>query len=358
MLSRPIADLAFVGAFTTPQRRARGRGIETYRIDSASGVWSPVGNHEGLDNPSFLITNPERRTLYAVHGDRDYATAFAIEPNSGRLRLLGQAATAGMNGVHLSIEPSGRFLIVANFADGSLAVLPIRADGSLADAVDRLEFSGPPGPHRLEQTSSHPHHLVFDPSGRFLLVPDKGLDRVFIVSFDVERGRLSLAPGGHAVMRAGSGPRHIAFHPRAPFAFVVGELDSTVTACRWDAEAGVLTPLSVVSSLPPDFFGANTAAAIVVSPDGASVFSSNRGQDAVVHLCFDARTGRLDVEGWTPSGGASPRFMTLSPDGARLLVANEQGDSIVAFDIAPPNGALVSRVVVLRTPSPASIAFL
>jgi 6-phosphogluconolactonase (cycloisomerase 2 family) len=159
-------------------------------------------------------------------------------------------------------------------------------------------------------------------------------------------------------MRPGSGPRHIAFHPNAPLAFVVGELDSTVTACRWDGKVGVLTPLWVVSSLPPDFLGETIASAIVVSPDGASVYASNRGQDGVVHLRIDVQTGRLDVIGWTPSEGAIPRFMTLSPHGGRLLVANEQGDSIIAFDITSPGGELVSRGAVLRPPSPSAIAFL
>ncbi len=349
--------LAFVGAFTTAHRLARGRGIVTCRIDPASGAWSVVGGREGLDNPSFVIADKARLRLYAVHADLDYATAFAVDPDSGGLSPLGRATTGGLNGVHPVIDPSGRFLIVANFAGGSLAVLPIGADGGLGDLVQRLDLEGPRGPHRLEQTSPHPHHLVFDPTGRFLLAPDKGLDRVFVLTFDPERGRLALADRGHAVMRPGAGPRHIAFHPSAPYAFVVGELDSTVTACRWDAQAGVLTPHWTVSSLPPDFFGETIASAIVVSLDGGSVYASNRGHDSVVHLRFDAASGRLDVVGWTPSGGAVPRFMTLSPAGARLLVANEQGDSVTAFDIAS-DGALVPRGVVLRTPSPAAIAFL
>lgn len=349
--------LAFVGAFTTARRLARGRGIVTCRIDPASGAWSVIGGCEGLDNPSFVIADPGRLRLYSVHADLDYASAFAVDPRSGDPTPLGRAATGGLNGVHLAVDPTGRFLIVANFAGGSLAVLPIHADGSLGDLVQRLDLDGPPGPHRLEQASPHPHHLVFDPTGRFLLAPDKGLDRVFVLTFDPGRGRLALADRGHAVMRPGSGPRHIAFHPTAPYAFVVGELDSTVTACRWDAEAGALTPHWTVSSLPPDFFGETIASAIVVSPDGAGVYASNRGQDGVVRLRFDTVSGRLETVDWTPSGGAVPRFMTLSPNGARLIVANEQGDSLAAFDLAP-DGALVPRGLVLRTPSPAAIAFL
>lgn len=348
--------LAFIGGFTTPERMARGRGIVACRIDPVSGAWTAIGETTGLDNPSFLIADAAGRTLYAVHGDRDYVTAFAIEREDGTLVELGRAAAGGSNGVHQVIDPTGHFLIVANFAGGSLAVLPIRAGGTLGDFVYRLELTGPQGPHRIEQTSAHPHHVVFDPSGRFLLAPDKGLDRVFVLRFDSDLGNLALADGGHAVMRPGAGPRHIAFHPTAPFAFAVCELDSTVVLCRWDGAAGVLTPVHVVSSLPPDFFGETIASAIVLNPDGRNLYVSNRGQDGIVHLRFDEKAVRLDVVGWTPSGGRVPRFMTLSPAGDRLIVANEQGDCITTFDFGE-DGVLISRGMVLNTPSPSTIVF-
>ena len=198
-----LLGLAFVGCFTTPERKARGTGIDICRIDPASGTWRLAGHFGGLVNPSFLVSDPARRILYAVHGDCDYATALAVDPETGSLRLLGRAATGGRNGVHQALDPSARFLVVANYASGSVAVLPVRPDGSLADFTQILELPGPTGPHRSEQASSHPHHTVFDPSGRFLLVPDKGLDRVFVLRFDPERGRLSLPASGPAIMRPG-----------------------------------------------------------------------------------------------------------------------------------------------------------
>lgn len=349
--------LAFIGGFTTPERMARGRGIVACRIDPVSGAWTVIGETTGLDNPSFLIADAAGRTLYAVHGDRDYVTAFSVDRETGALVELNRAAAGGRNGVHQAIDPTGRFLIVANFAGGSLAVLPIRAGGALNDFVHLLELSGPQGPHRIEQTGAHPHHVVFDASGRFLLAPDKGLDRVFVLRFDADTRQLALADGGHAVMRPGAGPRHIVFHPTAPFAFVACELDSTVVLCRWDGAAGVLTPVHVVSSLPPEFFGETIASAIVLHPDGRNLYVSNRGQDGIVHLRFEEDASRLDVVGWTPSGGAVPRFMTLSPTNDRLIVANEQGDTITAFDFGQ-DGAPVPRGPVLNTPSPSTIVFL
>lgn len=347
---------AFVGCFTTAQRKARGTGIGVYRIATDPGAWRLSDHVEGLVNPSFLITDTARSILYCVHGDGDFATAYAIEPERGTLRPLGRAATGGLNGVHPALDPTRRFLIVANYASGSLGVLPVQADGSLADATQVLDLPGPIGPHRIEQRGSHPHNVVFSPSGRFLLVPDKGLDRVFVLTFDADRGQLAIA--GEAVMRPGAGPRHIAFHPTLPVVFLVNELASTIATCRWDEPTGTLAPVHVVSTLPPDFFAISTAAAIVVTPDGNHVYVSNRGQDGIARFRFDAAGGRLESTGWTAANGADPRFMRLAPDGESLLVAAEQGDSIAAFEIAATDGSLHPRGGVLSCASPSTIAFL
>ncbi len=346
------AAFAFVGCFTTPKRGARGLGIDGYRVGTPGPEgWVPVARASNLVNPSYLLADQARRVLYAVHGDEDYASAFAVDAD-GQLTPLGTAAAGGSNVVHLALDPTGRMLIVANYATGTVTALPVGTDGALAPFSDRVALPGPSGPHRGEQTCSHPHQIVFDPSGRFVLVPDKGLDRVFVLAFDA--GRLALA--GDVAMRPGAGPRHLAFHPRAALVVLLNELDSTVATLRWDAAAGTLTPLHLVSTLPADFFGASAAAAIVITPDGRHVFASNRGQDGIVRLAVDAADGRLRVLGWTPSGGRGPRFMTLNPTGTHLLVANENGDTINAFavgsdgDLAPA-GARESR-------SPCSIAFL
>ena len=347
--------LVFVGSFTAPERKARGKGIDVYRIDPRSAAWDMVDRVRDIVNPSYLITDPVREVVYVCHGDSDFASAFQIEPLTGRLRPLGQAAAGGRNGVSASLDPARRFLFVANYAGGSIGVLPIRQDGGLEDFAHCLALPGPIGPHRGEQTMSHPHHTMVDPSGRFLLVPDKGLDRVHVLALDPEQGKLSVA--GFATMRSGAGPRHIAFHPRLPRAFVVTELDSTVVTCDWNAETGALTPLHVVPALSPTFFGVSTAAEIVVSPCGRWVYVSNRGQDSVTQFEFDEAGDRLNVIGWTPTQGREPRFMTLTPSGDCLLVANEQGDNIVAFGIEPAKGRLLLHRVV-STASPSTIAFV
>lgn len=347
---RPPLGLAFVGCFTTARRRARGQGIDIYRVGAGLDDWTHLGRVDGLENPSFLVTDPARAVLYTVRGDGTSATAFAVTPD-GTLRSLVSAETGGTNSVHQALAPGGRFLIVANYASGSVALMPLRPEGGLEPAAQVLPMPGEPGPHRTEQASAHPHHVVLSPDGRHVLVPDKGLDRVVVLRLDGDQLEIVT----EAVLRPGAGPRHIAFHPGGALAFLVNELESTVATCRWDAGTGTLTPRHLVPTLPPDFFGASTAAAIVVTPCGRFVYASNRGQDGIARFRVDG--ARLEPAGWTPSGGRDPRFMTLAPDSGRLLVANEQGDSLTEFAIDPGSGDL-TQTGSRQSPSPCTIAFL
>ncbi len=346
----PASRFAYVGCFTTAARGARGDGIDVHAIDPATGAWTPIQHLGGLVNPSFLVLAPDRRTLYAVHGDAGHASAFSRDEASGLLRPLGQAATGGSNVVHQAIAPSGRHLVVANYASGSVAVLPIGDDGALAPFSFLASMPGRPGPHRLEQAGSHPHQVLFDPSGRFVLVPDKGHDGVAVFAFDEARGTLELA----SVMasRPGAGPRHAAFHPERPVCWVLNELDSSVTTCRWTS--GGLEPVEVIPTLPADFFGASTAAAIAATTDGRLVYASNRGHDSIAAFGTDDRDGLLRPLGWTRAPGRGPRFIASHDD--ILVVASEQDDLIGRF--APEAGGGLRRVgELVPSRSPVTIAF-
>ncbi|MBS0278427.1 MAG: lactonase family protein, partial [Proteobacteria bacterium] len=279
--------LAFVGSFTTRSRGARGKGISVYDVRTVGGRWSEIFRVEEPVNPSFLIADPNRSILYAVHGDERHASAYAIDRGTGELYLINRTRTGGLNGVHLSLDPTGQFLIVANHDSGSLGVLALARDGSLGNAIQILDLPGALGPHR-EQFSTQPHQVMFDPSARFVIVPCKGTDRVFVLAFDARRGRLSLHGDG-AVMRPGAGPRHAAFHPGAPFLFVVNEIDSSITVCGWDESSGSIAPLGTALCLPPNTSRANTASAIIVTRDGRHIYVSNRGDDSIAHFSFDAR---------------------------------------------------------------------
>ena len=325
-----------------------------YRVDPQAGSWTHVQRVADLVNPSFLVMAPGGRRLYSVHGDETYATSFQVDPATGFLTVLNRAETGGRNGVHQAIDPSGRFLVVANYGTGSVAVLPIRPDGSLGDAGQVVALPGQPGPHRIEQTASHPHHVVFAPGGRSLLVPDKGLDRVFIFRFDAANGKLTPTEQGAAVVRAGSGPRHIAFHPRLPIAWVVNEIASTITTYLWDAERGSLRAAQILPTLPPEYTAENTAAEIAVSAGGRVVYCSNRGHDSIAAFASDARTGMLTSVGWTPSGGRTPRYIGFDPSGSLLCATNEQSDTVVSFRA---DGRLTPLGKPVETGSPVCVAW-
>jgi 6-phosphogluconolactonase len=346
---------AYVGSFTTPDRGGRGRGIEVYRVDPADGGLAHLQTLDGLENPSFLVASRDRRFLYAVHGGRDWASAYALDPASGLATPLGRASTGGSNGVRQDFSGDGRFMVVANYVSGNVSVLGIGADGRLADHHDVLWLGGPLGPHRTEQARPQPHDVAFDPAGRFVAIPDKGLDAIFVLSFDAGKGRLGLHRRVSA--RAGAGPRHIAFHPTLPFAYACNELDSTVTAFAWNAADGELTPLQVLSSLPEDWFAPNTTSELAFGAGGRALYCSNRGHDSIATFAIDPASGRLCTAGWTGTGGAEPRFIGTDPTGRFLYAANQNSDDIVVFAIDPQKGALVPTGARIATGSPVTIAF-
>ena len=345
---------AYVGSRTTRERHARGEGLTVYRVTPHPWGLERVQQVGGLVNPSYLALDAAGRTLYTVHGDQTEVSAFSVDRATGRLQWLNTQSTGGRNPVHLALDPAGRHLLVSNHLGGTVAVLPVAADGALGEVSQAVALSGPLGPHRVEQQQAKPHFNVFDPSGRFVLVPDKGLDRIF--TFRFEAGRLSPATPAHVAAREGAGPRHLAFHPGGGLAYVVNELDATVTACRWDAAQGTLVPFQIVSTLPDTFTGNSRAAAVALDPAGRTLYASNRGHDslAVFHI---EPTGRLAFQGAVPTHGRTPRFFTLTPDWQRLLVLNEDSDTLVTFRLDPATGWPVPEGTPVPCGSPVCLVF-
>lgn len=355
----PKSYFAYVGCFTTSRRGGKGDGIQAFRMNAETGAWRAFQHVGRLVNPSWLLTNDDGTVLYSLHADRDYATSFRIDRETGRLTRLNRAATGGRNGVSGKIDPSGKFLIVANYTSGSVAVMPILADGSLVDATQVYDLPGAARErHRIgHQGTSHPHDIMFDPSGRFVVVPDKGLDRVFVFRFNTRSGRLSPAGKGYMEARSGAGPRHMVFHPRRNVAWVANELDSTVTTCRWNERRGTLSPIAVTSTLPGEFTGDNQVAEIAFVVSTGSLYVSNRGQDCLALFRVDRRTGVPKPIGWQPCGGKYPRFFTLDPTGKFFYVANMADDRIRRFGRVPRTGQLKPSRQIVRTASPVTIAF-
>jgi 6-phosphogluconolactonase len=353
----PGAMLAYVGCRTTKERNARGEGINVYRVDPATGAWTHVQLLKDLVNPSFLAFDTKQRFLYSVHGDNGEVSAFSTDEYTGEITFLNQQSCGGKNPVHLTVDQTNSYLMVANYATGSLATLPIDSDGRLGEVTGLVELPGTPGPHKVEQVSSHPHNIPYDTQQSHLVVPDKGLDRIFVFKLDPEKGTLMPNDPPSVATRSGSGPRHVVFHPTAGYAYVINELDSTVTAYNYDRTTGSLEPKQVLTTLPDTFIGENRAAGIGITPSGKFLYASNRSLNQIAIFAIDQTTGKLTSAGWESTQGKMPRFFTLDPSGKFLFAANEATDTIVGFRIDEKSGKLEPLGVVAQTGSPVCIVF-
>jgi len=341
-----VALRAYVGCRTTTLRRARGRGLEVFDVSSA-GKWTHRWAVPAGENPSYLLIDELRSALHCVHGDGTEVSSFKID-GDGRLFGLGTRGTGGTNPVHLTLSAGKRWVLVANYATGSVVSLPVQENGSLGPMAHLLELPAKAGPHRTQQKGAHPHQIVLDPSGRWLLVPDKGADAIHSLALDEETGALRLA--ATLDVAPGSGPRHLVFRSDGAMAWVVLELSSQVLTTRFDSATGRLEPMQRATTVPDLFIGENTGAGIELSRDERHLFVSNRGHGSVVRYDV-ASGGSLSSPTWTKVQGDMPRFIASLPDTDFLCVANEDTDSIVC--IAGPSQ--VNRLA--STGSPVCVAF-
>jgi 6-phosphogluconolactonase (cycloisomerase 2 family) len=346
----------YVGSFTAKDG-GRGEGVSVYQRHRESGTWTLIQLLKELADPSFLIVDRAGRHLYSAHGDGTQVAAYQVDQTTGRLQALNQQPTGGTNGVHVAIDATNRFLALANYATGTVALFPINPDGSLGPLSDLARTTGDPGPHRTQQERSHPHHCPFDRTGRYIVVPDKGLDRIFLYRLDTARGKLVDGDPPHVTARAGAAPRHVDFHPTLPFAYVINELDSTLATYEFDPARGVLKALQIVPTTPPTYTGNNTGAEIVVAPSGRFVYGSNRGHNSIAIFAVDNRTGMLKSVGWESTQGETPRFFTLDPSGAYLYAANQGSDTVVVLRVDQMTGKLTPTGKTIQVKTPTTIVF-
>ena len=334
--------LVYVGTFTT----GKSVGIYLYRLDLSDGSLKHVGTTEGIVNPSYLTIDRARRRLYAVNRVEEFEGAqggavcgFEIDKKSGALRLLNRRRSMGLGPCYITLADSGRFVLVANYMGGTVAVLPVLNDGSLGEATQVEQFKGS-GPNRERQEASHAHCILLDRTNENAYACDLGTDRVMLYRFDRHTGRLTPNAQPWVSLKPGAGPRHLTFHPNGRVAYVINELDATVTAFTRDVRQGTLKVLETVATLPADFKEPNTAADIHVAPGGKFLYCSNRGHDSLVAFRIDPGTGRLTLIGHTPTEGKTPRNFVIDPTGTFLLAANQNSDTVVTFRIDPQTGAL------------------
>jgi len=351
--------LVYVGTYTS----GKSEGIYLYRLNLSSGELKPVATTSGVVNPSFLAIAPSRRYLYAVNEVEEFAgkrsgalSAFAIDQRTGQLRLLNQQPSLGGAPCYVVVDRAGRFVLLANYAGGNVAVLPVRSDGSLGEATDVKQDLGS-SVNAARQEGPHAHCIVLDPANRFAYACDLGTDKIMIFRFDKRRGRLVPNEKPWVEVKPGAGPRHLTFHPGGRYAYVINELHATVTAFAHDRAQGNLKEVQTVATLPTDFTGANTSADIHVSPDGRFLYCSNRGHDSIACFKLDPRNGKLAFSAHESTGGKTPRNFAIDPTGAFLLVANQNSDNIVTFRRDGKTGRLSATGHLAEVPSPVCLKF-
>ena len=344
----------YVGAYTEPPL-GRANGISLFRFDSEAGVLAGGQTEYPAANPSYLTLDESGQHLYAVNElDDGQVTAFDRDAQSGTLTARNRQPSHGSAPCYVSIDSSGRYLLVANYAGGTIAALPITPDGQLDSASSVVKHEGASiNPDRQE--APHPHMIAPTPDGRFVLVTDLGTDQILLYRLGLDTGRLDLGTAVDAP--PGAGPRHFSFGARGRCLYVINELASTLMVYSYDGDRGALQPLQTVSTLPSDFEGVSTAAHVAVSPDGRFVYGSNRGSDTLAIWAVDEERGEITLVGHEPTRGKTPRGFAIDPTGRWLLAANQESDSIVVFRRDSVSGRLTWTGQVSDTPSPVAIVF-
>jgi 6-phosphogluconolactonase len=347
----------YIGTYT-----GRGsEGIYQARFSAATGKLDALSLAAPMENPSFLALHPSRPLLYAIGEVASFqgkkggvVSAFAVDPPSGKLTLVNQQSTVGPGPCHVSVDATGRCVLVANYGGGSVASLPIDEDGRLGEAKSFFQHKGA-SVNRQRQEGPHAHGIYPDPANRFALVPDLGLDKVLLYRLDPANGTLAPHVPAFVASAAGAGPRHLAFHPGGDYAFAINELNSTLTSFRYDAKAGRLETLESLSTLPKGVRPTGTTAEVAVHPSGRFVYGSNRGHDSIVAYALDVDSGKLRQVGHQSTGGKTPRSFAIDPSGRWLLAANQDSDNIVVLRIDPQTGKLSATGHSLKVSMPVCI---
>ena len=365
---------AYVGTYTGAiGKGGNGEGIYLFAMNPTNGVLSEVKVVAEIANPTWIAFDPSHTHLYAaneVYNETGGSvSSFAINRSTGELVFLNVVSSEGAGAAHLSVDPSGKFVLVANFGGGSIAVLPILPNGSLGPATDvhvDLEAVGPAkatnapvGSFALSgHDAPHAHFIQAHPSNRFVLQTDLGQDRIYIYDFDSRAGKLSPASFNSFVsLPPGDGPRHLAFHPNGKWIYSNQEQASTLVFFQFDAKVGSLLPQQTISTLPQRFTGTSTTSEVLVSPDGLFLYVANRIHNSVAVFSID-RTGGLTYVGESATLGDIPRNISIDPTGNFLYCCNQMSDNITCFRIDRRTGLLKSTDQYTSVGSPASIIFL
>jgi 6-phosphogluconolactonase len=354
---------------------SHSQGIYVSRFRAATGELSEPELAGEMINPSFLAISPNHRFLYAVSEDplsvgppldhSSYVSAFAIDPTTGKLRRLNTVPASGTSTCFISMDKTGRYVMMANFGSGSVSVVRVKEDGSLGELTGFIQDVG----HSVDpsiQIEPHPHSILVSPDNRYVIVSDLGLDKVLIFGFDAATGKLSPPDPPFASVYPGGGPRHFAFAPAGKFGYQLSEMSGSVDVYAWDPAKGMLTGVQRAQTVPHDFFGGNHSGEIEIHPNGKFLYESNRrtqsefvrGPDTIGVFSIDPKTGTLAPVEQSLSGGIMPRNFKVDPTGSYLLAANQLSNNVVVFKIDGTTGRLSNTGKEIKVDTPVCLQFV
>ncbi len=358
---RPAAaadPLVFITTFAPGERG----GIHAYEFSGKDGGLKPLRRTAGVESPFFLALSPDRKYLYSNHAkqfggkENEQVAAYAIVGRTGELKLLNRQPSEGTATCYLDVDKTGKAVLVANYSSGSVAALPIKADGSLGEPASSIRHKGSSVDSR-RQKEPHAHCIVVSPDNKYAFAADLGTDQVFCYKLDPAAAKLTPNQPPFARSPAGAGPRHLAFHPDGKRLYAINELQNSVTVFDYAADSGTLSEKQTISTLPDDFKGTSYCADVKVTPDGRYLYGTNRGHDSIAAYRV-GEDGRLSLIAIEPSLGKGPQNLAITPDGQWLLCANMPGNNVAVFRIDAKSGRLKSAGEPIKQPSPSCIMLL
>ena len=342
---------------------AKSKGIYAWRMTD-EGKLTRVGLVAETPSPSYLAVHPNGKVLYSVGEVNTFdgkksgsVSAFSVDTATGKLTLLNGQPSGGTGPCHLDVDRAGKCVVVANYGGGSVKALPIKDDGSLGEPGTFIQHQGS-SVNKSRQGEPHGHAIVVDPSQKFAVACDLGLDQVLVYKLDAASAKLTPNDPPFATVAPGSGPRHIAFHPKGKFAYVINEMLCTMTAFEWDSGRGTLKEIQTISTLPGELAKGFSTAEVYVHPSGKFVYGSNRGHDSIVVYACDEKSGKLTLVQHQNTLGRTPRHFALHPNGKFLLAENQSTDNVAVFSIDADTGKLTATGEKLEVGSPVCAVFV
>lgn len=348
--------LVFISAFAPGDKGA----IHAFKLNPKTGELTQVARTTDVEHPFFLAVSPDNQYLYSIHApgkfggkDNEYVTAYKLEGRTGKLQQLNRQSSLGTASCYLDIDDTGKAVVVANYTTGSIASLPVKADGSLGEAATFIQHKGSSVDPKRQQ-EPHAHCSVISPDQKYVFAADLGLDKILSYRLDPQTAKLTPSPQPFVRTIPGAGPRHLTFHPNGKQMYVINELKNSITEFDYDPETGFLIEGQTIDTLPPDFKGVSHCADLKFTPDGRFLYGTNRGHDSLAAYSVDEQ-GKLSLIEIIPSLGKGPQNLAITADGKYLLCANMPGNNVVVFSIDQQTGKLTAVGDPISIPSPSCI---